>query len=390
MKCAVALSTARSPREAREEVLNRVTKRLDSVRGDLAFVFASVEHADDLAELASEVLARGLARHVLGCTGESIIGEDREVEDGPALSLWVIQLPGVPLCPVRLSFREESFGGWDELAAEHAGPGQTLLLIADPFSFPTDAFLKQINAHEAGLQVIGGMASAGQAPGVNRLVSDDAVLSEGAVGVLIERPGVLQAVVSQGCRPVGRPMLITRAEGNMIRELGRRPALDVLREQFEALDPADQQRVQQGLHIGRVINEYQESFQRGDFLVRNVLGADDSGGIAITDLVRVGQTVQFHVRDAETADQDLHTLLEQSGAAEPPAGALIFSCNGRGTRLFPQPNHDLSALHQRFGPVPAAGFFAMGEIGPVGGQNFVHGFTASMVLFKDQEGPGSR
>jgi small ligand-binding sensory domain FIST len=172
----------------------------------------------------------------------------------------------------------------------------------------------------------------------------------------------------------------------MIRDLGRRPCLEVLREIFEELPEDDQERVQSGLHIGRVINEYQESFRRGDFLVRNVMGADESGGIAITDFVKVGQTVQFHVRDAETADEDLRTMIDSERIDRPQAnvaGALIFSCNGRGSRLFDEPDHDVGVLQQKFGPIPVAGFFAMGEIGPVGGQNFVHGYTASVVLFEE-------
>jgi small ligand-binding sensory domain FIST len=162
--------------------------------------------------------------------------------------------------------------------------------------------------------------------------------------------------------------------------------LEVLREVFEELDEDDQARVQQGLHVGRVINEYQETFRRGDFLVRNVLGADEAGGIAISDFVRVGQTVQFHIRDAESADEDLHGLLEAERRERPearPRGALLFSCNGRGSRLFSGPNHDIGLIHEVLGPLPTTGFFAMGEIGPVGGQNFLHGFTASIVLFEE-------
>jgi small ligand-binding sensory domain FIST len=184
-------------------------------------------------------------------------------------------------------------------------------------------------------------------------------------------------------------MLVTRAEQDIIRELGRRPALEVLREMFQELSEDDQRRLQDGLHIGRVINEYQGSFQRGDFLVRNVIGADDSGAIQITDLVRVGQTIQFHVRDAETADEDLRLNLlharDKAGRSARPGGALLFTCNGRGTRLFGEPNHDVSLIHEIMGPIPVGGFFAMGEIGPIGGQNFVHGFTASVLLFDDPQ-----
>ncbi len=232
------------------------------------------------------------------------------------------------------------------------------------------------------MRVIGGMASGSQVPRANQLVLDGQACSDGAVAMLLGGPLSISTVVSQGCRPVGRTMIVTKAEQNIIRELGRRPALEVLRDMFQELSSDDQRRIQDGLHIGRVINEYQGTFQRGDFLVRNVMGADDSGAIQINDLVRVGQTVQFHVRDAETADEDLRSLLAARPSSRQPVGALLFTCNGRGTHLFDQPDHDVSVIHEVCGPIPVAGFFAMGEIGPIGGQNFLHGFTASIVLFE--------
>jgi small ligand-binding sensory domain FIST len=181
-------------------------------------------------------------------------------------------------------------------------------------------------------------------------------------------------------------MVITRGQENIIEELGGRPPLAQLQELWNSLTPEDQNLFQQGLHIGRVINEYQGEFQRGDFLVRNVLGLDRAtGALAITDRVRVGQTVQFHVRDAETADEDLHALLQLDVHAhdKPPQGALLFTCNGRGTRLFNQPHHDAGVIRAEAGTIPVAGFFAQGELGPVGGQNFIHGFTASVALFEE-------
>jgi small ligand-binding sensory domain FIST len=181
-------------------------------------------------------------------------------------------------------------------------------------------------------------------------------------------------------------MIITQAQENIVAELGGQPPLVRLQQLWQELSPRDQQLFQRGLHIGRVINEYQGQFQRGDFLVRNVLGLDrETGSLAITDNVRVGQTVQFHVRDAETADEDLHALLQADGRSHDkrPGGALVFTCNGRGTRLFSEPHHDARVVRAEVGAVPLAGFFAMGELGPVGGQNFIHGFTASVVLFEE-------
>jgi small ligand-binding sensory domain FIST len=260
-------------------------------------------------------------------------------------------------------------------------------LLGDPFTFPADRFLKQVNQEAPGFRMVGGMASAGHEPGSNRLVLNGEVFEDGAVGLVVDGPLIVRTIVSQGCRPIGRPLIVTKVDRNIIRELGRRPALEVLREIFEGLSEDEQAQVQDGLHLGRVINEYQERFERGDFLVRNVLGADEEGGIAINDFVRVGQTVQFHVRDAETADEDLRGLLDAERGQRPearPRGALLFSCNGRGSRLFAGPNHDVGLIHAVLDKnLPVAGFFAMGEIGPVGGQNFLHGFTASIVLFEE-------
>ena len=378
--CASALSTAKDTGTAIRDVLDRVVDRLDGGSGDLALIFASMDHAEGLGDLAIEVRDRGLARHVLGCTGESIVGEGREVEGAPALSLWAARLPEARIRPVRMTFDGSDFEGWSN-PTPPGSTGRTLLLLGDPFTFPTDEWLKRIDAEGDAPRVVGGMASGSHQPGRNRLVLDGSVHRDGAVGIEIDGEVSVRTVVSQGCRPIGRPLLVTRVEGNIIRELGRRPAIEVLREQFAGLDENDQALVRHGLHVGRVINEYQETFQRGDFLVRNVLGVDDEGGLAITDVVRVGQTVQFHVRDAETADEDLRQLLDEVRPASDPSGALLFTCNGRGSRLFSVADHDVGAIRDRLGPIPVAGFFAMGEIGPIGGQNFVHGFTASVALF---------
>lgn len=379
MRCASSHSTASDTTQAFDEVTAELARKNPGVRLDLATVFATTEHAERLGELAAAVLDRGLARHVIGCTGEAIVADGREIENGPALALWAIELPDARITPIRMSADDAGLAELADALGDEKQVGRLLLTLGDPFSFPIDPFLDALNRSAAGLKIAGGMASAGNRPGVNRLVLDRQVIEEGAVALLLDRPGGFRTVVSQGCRPIGRPMIVTQASQNVIQQLGRRPALEVFRELYDALSPADQRLARQGLHIGRVINEYQEKFDRGDFLVRNVVGADPSGAITITDRARVGQTVQFHVRDAETADEDLRALLEPG--PDGIAGALVFTCNGRGSRLFPAPDHDASALQARYGPIPAAGFFAMGELGPVGGQNFIHGYTASVVLF---------
>jgi small ligand-binding sensory domain FIST len=389
MPFTAALSTARETNRAIDEVCTRALADLGGAP-NLALVFFSphhVEEADTITARARQHLGAGC---LLGCTGEAIVGNDQEIEKNPALSLWLGRwTQPVELEPFRLVLEETPDGysllGWPDGLME-ANPAQsTILLLADPSTFPIDAFLEQINESNPGLRVMGGMASGGRGPGQCRVFLGEQAYVDGAVGVLLKGEVKVRSIVSQGCRPIGQHMVVTRARDNIIEELGGQTPLARLQQLWQGLSPRDQQLFQQGLHIGRVINEYQGEFQRGDFLVRNVLGLDkESGALAITDHVRVGQTVQFHVRDAETADEDLHALLQMDVSAheQRPGGALVFTCNGRGTRLFSVSHHDARAVRKEVGPVPVAGFFAQGELGPVGGQNFIHGFTASVVLFE--------
>jgi small ligand-binding sensory domain FIST len=276
--------------------------------------------------------------------------------------------------------------GWPDSVVTADAAASAMLLLGDPATFPVDLFFRDVNEDHRGLRVMGGMASGTRGQEPSPLIVGNQVVQEGAVGVLLQGPVKIRSIVSQGCRPIGQHMLITRAEENIIVELGGKPPIVQLQQLWQELNPQEQRLFQQGLHVGLVINEYQGEFQRGDFLVRNVIGLDrESGSLAITDRVRVGQTVQFHVRDADTADEDLHALLQLDLSAHErrPAGGLLFSCNGRGTRLFSEPNHDARAIRAEAGEVPLAGFFAQGELGPVGGQNFLHGFTASVALFEE-------
>lgn len=382
-------STSRDTKAALDEIRCQVESRWSGPI-DLALTFFSPHHLPN-ADRIAEALADLQPQALLGCPGETVIANEREIENGPALCLWLGRwAQPIQVTPFQLAIEQTSEGysllGWpDELV--DAVPQQSLVLaVADPFSFPVDDFLTQINDEQPGLRVVGGMASGGREPGVHRLIHGGRALLEGAVGALLQGPVACRSVVSQGCRPIGKPLVITKARDDIIEELGGKTAMAQFQLVWQELNPRDRQLVQQGLHVGRVINECQPSFQRGDFLVRNVRGIEKAtGAIAITEPVRVGQTVQFHVRDAASADEDLRILLQQDGKSHPlkPQGALLFSCNGRGTRLFDAPHHDAGVIQKEAGPLPLAGFFAQGELGPVGGQNFIHGFTASVALFEE-------
>lgn len=264
--------------------------------------------------------------------------------------------------------------GTDDVAVD----GATLILFADPFSFPLDGFLHELHRRSPTLRVVGGMASAAAGPGGNRLVAHDTVRSEGAVGLLLP-PGVpVTPLVSQGCRPVGEPLVVTASRENLIEEIAGRPALDRVMEIATNANADDRALMARGLHIGLVADETRETFGPGDFLVRSVLGADKvTRAVAVGTEVPVGSTVQFHVRDADSADEDLRSAL----AGVDVEAALVFSCTGRGTALFGEKDHDATLINDHVARGATAGMFCAGEIGPVAGQPFVHQFSASMLLF---------
>jgi small ligand-binding sensory domain FIST len=259
------------------------------------------------------------------------------------------------------------------------------MLLADPFSTPMVQTLPAIAAAFPGVPLFGGMASGSRAPGGNRLLLDGKISRDGAIGVAFGGGLRIDCTVSQGCRPIGKPMVITKSKRHVVQELAGRRALDVLQEMAGGLSEEDRALVEtKGLLVGRVINEYKPRFGRGDFLIRSLVDADqDAGYIVIGDpQTRVGQTIQFHVRDRRTAEEDFQLLLEAQKLHAGPAGALLFSCNGRGSRLFERPDADASMIHDALGDLPLAGFFAAGEIGPIGNENFVHGHTASLAVFR--------
>ena len=385
MKAGGALVQSADPREAATRAVEQATRALGDTPPALAVLFASAHFlaaAEDLLAAITNALG---PLPLIGCVAQAVAGGAREIESEPAVSLWL----GAGLGPVETFAMEYirtpsggAYGGY----LFPSEPQGAHLLICDPFTFPADALLTHLNDKSPGAVVMGGMASAALAPRQSQLFLDDRVLSAGAVGVHLP-DAEIHPLVAQGCRPIGDAFIVTRADGNLIRELGGRPPLVRLREMAAALPSRDTELLAQGLQLGVVIDEYRAEPGQGDFLIRGVVGADpDSGAIAVGDQIQVGQTVQFHVRDAQSADEDLRRALERESAAlggRRPAGALLFTCNGRGSRLFTEPDHDAGLIAATLGDIPVAGFFCAGELGPVGGQNFLHTFTASIALFPD-------
>ncbi len=391
LKFAAAVSRERDSQAAGAAVAQAVRSRLQERPADLACLFFSSQYAETAEQLVEAVRNELGPRLLIGCSGEGVIGGGEEIESAPAVTLWTASLPGVSVTPYRLTADRDEYGicmtGWPD-SLEDCSERPAFVLLADPFSTPMDEVLGLLSDRCHGAPAIGGLAGGGRDQGDNRMVLDGEVYDGGVVGVALSGPLAVRTVVSQGCRPIGERFMVTRAEHNVIHELSGTPALDRLKALFASLSEEEQRLATRALHIGIVMDEQRSRFERGDFLVRNLIGADQqSGSVAIGDVVREGQTIQFHLRDGQSATEDLHLMLaaERARHVQPPLGALMFSCCGRGRGLFGRPHHDVSVLKERAGDVPTAGFFAQGEIGPVGDRNFVHGYTASVALFSQPD-----
>lgn len=347
-------------------------------RRDLVVVGIGGAHeaeAEEIERAVRSLLSPGVA---ITFTTGSVLGGGVEAEGLPAISIFAASFEHALATVFAIDTIETPEGAAMVGMVDEFASATAALLFADPFTTPAEAVARQIGLEYPQIALVGGLMTTHTHPGPAWLSINGDVHDRGAVGVAFE--GIdMTAVVSQGCRPVGEPFVITNGEANLITELGGKPALTRLMELVELVAPDERELLASGLHIGLVIDEHQSEFHRGDFLVRAVLGADhDRGGIAIGDRVEIGQTVQFQVRDAESADEDLRTALTHVDHA---SAALLFTCNGRGQSLFERPNHDTETIQELLGPIPLGGAFCAGEFGPVGGKNFVHGFTASMAIF---------
>ncbi len=387
MKAESAIGTGADWREALGAAVSQLPM-LGEGGVDLALLFASPEYASAYGDLIGAARSATGARNLIGCSGQGVIGRDREVEDEPAIALLAFSLPGADLRALRLTQADVA----DEadppawlLDAPPPGATNAWLIFADPFSFDAEALLQTLwRTYGAATPLIGGLASGHPRRRGTHVFLDGEAFDGGAVALAIGGPYGVKTVVSQGAEPIGETWTITAAQGNYIETIGMRPALEVLAETLHALPEETRERASRNLLVGLAMNEYKDEFRRGDFLIRNLLGVDQqTGTIAVGAVPSVGQTLQFQMRDPTAADDDLVQLLrrarEELGGLE-PVGALLCSCNGRGIGLFGRPDHDARTLSEQLGPLPVAGFFCNGEIGPIGGRPFVHGFTASIAL----------
>ena len=385
MRIGVGLSTAR---EARQAALEATAHARDELAGEvpsLAVLLASRSHTDEARDVLEAVQATIEPPALIGCVAQAIVAGGRELEDEAGVAVWLAA--GLAAETFQLDFVRTDSGGLLAGYQFDQSAHDLHLLLPDPYTFPSSLLIEHLNTDVPGTTVMGGVVSGGLGPGDTRLFRDREVLTSGVVGVRLHGMRCVP-IVSQGCRPIGEPYIVTGAVGAVITELGGRPPLQRLREIVEVLPPDEQDLISHGLQIGIVVDEHLALPGQGDFMIRGLLGADAStGAIEIGQVVEVGETMQFQVRDALGADKDLRLAVERAAAQlpGPPAGALLFTCNGRGRRMFGVADHDASTIEQLLGGIPLAGFFAAGEIGPIAGRNALHAFTASMTLFVEDD-----
>ncbi|MCY3024036.1 MAG: FIST C-terminal domain-containing protein [Planctomycetota bacterium] len=403
MKWASVLSLETDTASAVAEAITQLKPRLGSRRPDAVFLFVSPHHAQHYHAIATTVLKQLGPHHLLGCSGNGVVGGEHEAEEVPAIAVAGAILPDVTLTPFRLEDNalpdaDSSPRRWEAAVGVEAGTSPQFIILADPLSIRADEMLAGLDFAYPRSVKIGGLASGVRRPGQSALFLDQRLHRSGAVGLALSGNVRIETVVAQGCRPFGEPLSITKCARNVLFELNRRPALETLREQFEAAGSHDRLLLRQiptALQLGLVMDAFKEGPPGpGDFLIRTPIGMDTKhGALVMSALLREGQTVQFHIRDAAAASEDLAMALRcyASGYLDagvgvslppPPRGALLFSCLGRGKHLYGRPDHDSSAFRAHLGDVPLAGIFCNGEIGQVAGTTYVHGFTSCFGIFR--------
>lgn len=389
-------TTARAPGRARSAVglgrgwqyaLDMALDGIDGIAPDAIAVCASARYAEELDRISEAVWHHAGSMIVIGCGSSGVIGRGAEIEDEPALSLLALELPGAILRPVRFTQGMLEATG-DESLVERIGVAPELvngwIVLADPFKMDGALLVDRLNEAYPGLPAVGGLLAPAVGQRQTHVMLNGQTYADGGVGLSIGGAFEVMPVVSHGCEPIGETWTITGVDGKWIETISNRPALQMLTETLAGLPVDMQHEAHDGLVAGLAANEYRATFGRGDFLIRNIIGIErDNGSIALGARPRVGQTIQFQLRDAATADLDLTaTLLEAQVrlAGREPVAGFLATCNGRGAALFGTPHHDAAAIERRFPGLPVTGIVAAGEIAPVGSKTFIHGFTSSLGL----------
>lgn len=396
MKWASAVAADADLVAAIAQAADEVDAELDGQKPDLLVVFPSPHYASGFDRIPEILAARFGAGLLIGCSAGGVIGGGHEIEQRPGLSLTAATLPGVRLMPFHVDSTTlpPPVGAereWERMLGITAAELPQFLIMPDPFTFDAETFVNGLDRAFPHSQKVGGLASAGRQPESNVLFLGSNVHRNGAVGIAFSGNIEVDTIVAQGCRPIGEPMFVTRCQKNIIWELDGESPLKILQDLYERSDPRDQDLARHSLFLGVVMQDHRSEYRQGDFLIRNIAGMDaKSGALAVGAILHDGVVVQFHLRDAQTSTADLEEMLSRYAANRPreaqPRGSLLFSCLGRGMHLYGRPDQDTDTFRRYLGAVPLGGFFCNGEIGPVQGTTFLHGYTSSFALFRPRVG----
>ena len=391
MKWASAISES----ENVEKAVSECAESIKSIVGnspDLVFVFPSFNFSGQFKDISNALSKHFENSVIMGCSGNGVIGAGREVEHTPGFAMCAAELPEVEITPFHISDSDLPDGDdppnkWENVLGVSRESRPNFVLLADPFSVRGENLLMGMDYAYPDCKIVGGLASGGTQPGSNALYLNNITYDHGIAGVALSGNIEINTIVAQGCKPIGSLSRITKCERNILQELDGRSPFDILGETYNDLNEADQKLFQNSLFLGVVMDPFESSPEIGDFLIRNIVGANpDAGQLAVGQMLREGQLVQFHLRDAQTSTENLSNMLDeyQSTSFGPETGALMFSCLGRGKYLYEEPDHDTDLFREKIGDLPLTGFFCNGEIGPVSGSTFLHGYTSSFGIFKPQ------
>ena len=393
MHWASSISTTNAVDLALAECEQAIRAQLAGVEPDFVLVFASMSFHHQAGSLGAQVSRMFPGATVIGCTGAGVIGGGKEVELSPAISITAAKLPGVNISAFHISESDlpspdDPPDAWEGIVGASCDSDPHFIVLADPFSINTEDLLSGLDFAFPLAAKVGGLVSGGSQPGSNGIYLGETSFRDGAVGVALTGNVVVDTVVAQGCRPIGEPMRVTSAESNMLLLVGDTPPLEVLQELFQHAGERDQRLMQRNLFMGIGMDPLIENARAGDFLIRNIVGSDSSrGGIAVGAQLREGQMVQFHVRDANTSAEDLRSALAgylRGLGNRNAVAALMFQCTGRGQYLYGEEGHDMGIFNEMVGSLPVGGFFCNGEIGPVAGATYLHGYTSSFAMFRER------
>jgi len=383
-----------SARQYIDNCVEQIQFQLSGENPDLAIAFVSPHFIDEYDHIPELLASKLGAKHMIGCSAGGLIGGGIEVERQQAIAITAAVLPDVTIKTFHITDEQlpdldDSPAKWESLMGIDAATNPSFMLLPDPFTFHIDTLVQGLDFAFPTAKKLGGLASGANRTGMNALFRDAEVHREGAVGAIFSGNVIVDSVVAQGCRPIGKTFRVTSCKNNFLLELDGQPAVHALKDVLEHLAPEEQELARNSLFLGVVMDEFKEDFKAGDFLIRNILGIEPrTGALVVGEVLRNERTVQFHLRDASTSAEDLRNLLkeysEQNSEVHNPdaAGALLFSCLGRGRYLYGAPNHDSECFREYLGEIPLGGFFCNGEIGPVGGTTFLHGYTSSFGIFR--------